>query len=204
MDLHSHCCPRSLRTQLLSAVTHTPCCLSFSRKSSWCIMIWKYEELIKALLLWMSSSSVSPRTPCLPSSAAPNTDVSVPMPNHPPSLKFHSDTRHKDSRKPYRLRCIHLTHSNANSLSPPCFTELIGPFWGLGRDAYQWMPDLLGQCWEGGWWWWWGRRFKFRSLSAGLSSSPAAQRSCRKTVDRFSEWTEIQHRRLMKINHLHI
>lgn len=97
MDRHSHCCPRSLRTQLLSPVTHKPCCLSFGGKSSWHITIWKYEELIKALLLWMSSSSVSPRTPSLPGSAAPNTDVSALAPNHPPSLKFHSDMQHTDS-----------------------------------------------------------------------------------------------------------
>lgn len=158
MDHHSHCGLRSRRMQLLSLVTHKPCRLSFSRKSSWRITIWKYEELIKALLLWMSSSSVSPRTPSLPSAAAPNTDVSALMPNHPPSLKFHSDTRHTDSCKPCRLHGIHLTHSNALSFSLP--------FWGLGRDAYQWMTDLLGQCWEGEGRWWWSRRCKCRSLSA--------------------------------------
>lgn len=115
----------------------------------------------------MSSSSVSPRTPSLPSAAAPNTDVSALMPNHPPSLKFHPDTRHTDSCEPYRLHCIHLTDSDTRSFSPPHSCWLIGLVWGLRRDAYQWMTDFLGQHWVAEWRRW---RSKFRSLSAELVS----------------------------------
>ena len=119
MDHHSHSCPRSKHTQLccLSPVTHNPCPLSFSGESSWHIAIWKYEELIKALALWMSSSSVSPRTPSLPSAEIPNTDVSALTSNQPPSLKFHTDMQHTDSCKLLRLNCIHLTDSDVLSFS---------------------------------------------------------------------------------------
>lgn len=116
----------------------------------------------------MSSSSVSPRTPSLPSAAAPNTDVSALMPNHPPSLKFHPDTRHTDSCKPYRLCCIHLTDSDTRSFSSPRSRRMIGLIWGLRRDVYQRMTDFLGQHWVRQWQRW---RSKFRYLSAELISS---------------------------------
>lgn len=43
MDHHAHFCPRNRRMQLccLSPVSHNPCRLSFSGKSSWRIAIWK-------------------------------------------------------------------------------------------------------------------------------------------------------------------
>lgn len=109
----------------------------------------------------MSSSSVSPRTPSLPSAAAPNTDVAALMPNHPPSLKFHTDTRLTDSCEPYRLLCIHLTDFDFLLLASALQTELV---WALRRDAYQWMTDLLGHLWEGERIQRRGRRFRFRYL----------------------------------------
>lgn len=113
----------------------------------------------------MSSSSVSPRTPSLPSAAAPNTDVSALMPNHPPSLKFHIETRHTDSCKPYRLHCILLTDFGSLSFST-LTTRLTGLVWGLTRDADQQMTDVLRQYWDKGKWWCW--RSKCRCISVCL------------------------------------
>lgn len=134
----------------------------------------------------MSSSSVSPRTPSLPSAAAPNTDVSALMPNHPPSLKFHPDTRHTDSCGPYRLHCIHLTDSDTRSFSPPHSCRLIGLVWGLRRDAYQWMTDFFGQHWVAEWRRW---RSKFRYLSAELVSClPESERVLRGWESAVGRW----------------